>query len=429
MQHIERGKRALAAYHAYLQSDHDYRVWAEVLNMNEVEVGSVDLLDGQVNFARPDGGDGGPDRTASVVLSDPEGALAFGTSYAEDDDGVLWVDRLLRLKHQVEVPDEGIYADGAGTWTTTCMVGVPLNVSRDGGEVSVEMADKSVLADQGVRARTYRKGANVRNVLVSIMKDLTGERHIRVPKTKKKLSRPYTVGMGEDQLTPWRAFKRIAGAEMGWRAYYSADGYATAESTRTKKVAVPIPWMLKLPDSSTSFTDYINYVKVTSRRKMNNRTHFRNKKTKKIEYRDHPYLAIFTGVTVLPKNHRLSERSLARNGVVRTMPMVITDDNLKNAAEVNQRAKSEIKSGSDLENEQAFEIMPVFHLDTGDKLRLPMGVGRISFDQASIPLGTGGNMTIGAVKWVSRPVTVRRVRSRRVIIRPKKKKGGKKNDA
>jgi hypothetical protein len=411
MQHIERGKEALAAYHAYLQGDHDYRLWVEVLTLEEREVTEVDVLDGQMNFAKPD--DNGPERVASLVLSDPEGALEFGTSYASDDTGTLWVNRLLRVKHEVEVPAHGVF-------TTTCVVGLPLAVSRTGGEVNVEIADKSVLAHHGVRPRTYKKGTNVRVALVSILRDLTGERNFRIPKTKKKLSRPYTVGMGEDALTPWEAFKRIAGKEKGWRAYYSADGYATCEPTQAAKGVVQVDHVLSLPDASTSFTDFINYVKVTSRRKMRNK-----KKDNEAKKRD--ATIVFEGVAMLPDGHRLSAPSLARHGVPRLLPLVVDDDDLKSAGQVNDRTRAELKAGSEVESEQAVEVMPFFHLDTGDKLSLPLGIGNVAFDECSIPFGVGGNMTLGTHKWVSRPVKVRRVRSKKTVQR-KKKKGGKKND-
>lgn len=415
MQHIERGRKALEAYYATLQDDHDFEVWVEILNLEEKPLTEVDILDGQVNFSRASEG---PERTASLVLSDPEGALSFGTSFADDPRGVIYVNRLVRIRHQVDVPDYG-------RWTTTCMVGLPLAVSRSGGEIGLELADKSVLADHGVRPKTFKKGMNVRSALVSILSDLTGERHFRIPQTKKKLSRPYSVGMGEDALTPWQAFKRIAGKEMGWRAYYSSDGYATCESTRAKKIPVDVPWMLALPDSSTSFTDFVNYAKVTSKRKMKNKA--KDKKDEKNEKKEKEITIIFSGVGALPRQHQLSEQSLNRNGVPRTLPLVVSDDNLKTQKAVRDRVRSNLKTGSDVDNEQAFEIMPLFHLDTADKIRLPMGVGAISFDECSIPLGTSGNMTVGEVRWVSKPVKVRRVRSKKTVIR-KKKKGGKKND-
>lgn len=418
MQHIERGAPAVGAYHHYLQGDHDFRVWAEILTMEETPVAEVDLLDGQVNFSDASGGETGPDRTASVVLSDLDNALSFGTSFADDPTGTIWVNRLVRVKHEVEVP---VY----GTFTTIVMVGVPTSASQQGGEVALELADKSLLADHGVRPRTYKKGTNVREALVSILRDLTGERKFRIPQTKKTLSKPYTVGMGEDALTPWQAFRRIAGAEMGWSAYYSGDGYATCEPTSAKKNVVQVEHVLNLPQSGASFTDFANYAKVTSRRKMKNTK--KQKNQGKNEPKKKGVTMEFEGVAVLPPTHRLSEQSLARHGVPRTLPLVVSNDNLKDGKEVAEATRQALSNAAVIVSEQSLECMPFFHLDRNDLLLFPLGIGAVPLSQGSLPLGTGGNMTIGAKKWVSRRVTVKRVKSKKTVIK-KKQKGGKKND-
>lgn len=396
----------LEKYHAHLQSDHDFRVYADVLTLEQTFVNSVDILDGQVNYAATNEGS---ERTASLTLSDPEGALDFGVSFSRDDTGELWVNRLVRVRHQVDVP-------GIGTVTAIPFIGLPTVVGRKGGEVALELGDKSLLADHGVRPRTYKKGARVDLVLRSILYDLTGERYLRIPVTSKKLSRSYTVGMGENSLTPWSAFKMIAYNEMRWRAYYSCDGYAVCEPLTTAKTKVPIPYVLSLPDSSADFSSFINYVKVTSRRQVQN-------KSKNGKPKGKPYVVIYEGVAVLPSDHDLSEQGLARNGVPRTLPLVIDDNNLKNSAEVTTKAKNSLYSGSGVGTDQSYEIIPVFHLDKGDMLDLPMGIGVVPFDRASIPLGVGGNMTLGKQKWVSNPVKVSRVKSKRTIIRPKAKGG------
>lgn len=404
-------------YHDHLQTDHDFRVWCEVLTMEEEFVTEADMLDGQVNFTR---GQDGPERTASITLSDPDNALAFGTQYAADDTGTLWVNRLLRAQHAVYVPRLGFEVQA------TAFIGVPTSVGRSGAELNLELGDKSLLADHGVRHRTYKKGSNVRSVLVSILRDLTGERHFRIPTTRKKLSQKYTVGMGDDAVTPWDMFKRIAGKEMGWRAFYSNDGYATCEPTSAVHPLVTVHSLLELPNASTSFDDFINYAKVTSHRKPKQRKKDKDDDKKKPKPREVTQI-IFEGVAVLPNSNRLSEQSLARNGVPRTLPLVVTDDDLKTQKEVTARARSELQGGSGLDSQQSYETIPFFDLEPGDRLALPQNVGVIPFTECSIPLGVGGNMTIGAHKWVSRPVKVRRVRSKKTVIR-KRAKGGSKHE-
>lgn len=403
----------LQIYHAHLQSDHDYQVWADILNINGVLVGTVELLDGQVNG---DTGGDGPDRTASIVLSDPDGALEYGTNYTTDDKNVIWMNRLVRIRHRTYVPKLGMNV------TATVFVGSPTAVSRKGAELGLELADKSVLSDHGVRARTFKKGMNVRNALVRCLRDTTGERHFRIPTTKKTLSKSYTTGMGQDIVTPWQLFKKIAAAEMGWRAYYSADGYATCEPTSTTKHVLRVDSLLTLPETSTSFTEFVNYVSVTSKRK----PVIKKKMTKAVKKKLKATTITMTGVAVLPTSHRLSERSLARNGVSRTLPLVIHNNNLKSVAQVNSFAISSLKTGSGLQDEASYEIIPFFHLDPYDKITLPLSIGAVWNHKVSIPLGVGGNMTLGGTRWVSRPVVVKRTSSKRTVTR-KKSKGGSKS--
>jgi len=409
MQHQGRTLAARTAYHEYLQSDHDFRVWVDVLTIEQKYVGTLDLLDGQMNYAN---GNDGPTRTGSVTLSDPEGALNFGSDYLRDPKGILWVNRLLQVWHEVTVP-------GYGDFTTSCIVGLPTSVARSGAEVSLEMGDKSLLADHGVRSRTYKRGAQVDHVLRSLLADLTGEKHMRIPSTKKTLSRTYAVGMGEDSLTPWDAFKRIADQEMNWRAYYDGLGFAVAEPTSSAKNPPKIHSLLALPAAATSFTDFSNYARVTS-----HRTPVNKAKTKKDESL---VTTIYDCIVVLPKDNELSEQSLNRNGVPRTLPLVSVNDDLKTLKDTLTAATNELKHNSGLDAQKTYEIIPMFHLDPFDYVDLPEGVGSVAlYAGASVPFGTNGNMALGAHKWVSRPSRVRKIRAKKTLKRHKKK-GGKKD--
>lgn len=412
MQHLYRTAKARKAYHDFLQSDHDFSIVVDVLTINERRVGTLELLDGQVNFSN---GKDGPCRTASLTLSDPSGAMHFGGDYMRDPKGILWINRLVQIWHIIDVP-------GYGTWETSVMVGVPTAVSRSGAELSLELSDKSLLADHGVRPRTYKKGMQVDVALRQILRDQAGEEHFKIPNVKKTLSRPYTVGMGEDALTPWQAVKRIAGQEMGWRAYYNGKGFAVCEPTSAAKKPLKIENVLALPEASTSFTDFVNYVRVTSRRKPSNKS-----KGKKKDEQKGPELKIIRDsvVALNPKNE-LSQESLARNGVKRTLPLVESNDDLKTIGDTTDEAIRLLKQNSGIEQEKTYEIIPIFHLEPFDKVRLPGGIGVVRLDTASIPLGTGGNMTIGDHKWVSKPVKIKRLR-RKVTVKKRKKKGGKAN--
>jgi len=410
MQHQGRSLAARIAYHERLQSDHDFRMWADVLTINQNYVGTLDLLDGQMNYSD---GTEGPVRTASISLSDPEGAMDFGTDYMRDPKGVLWINRLIQVWHEITVP-------GYGDFTTSCIVGLPTTVARSGAEVSLELGDKSLLADHGVRPRTYKAGERVDNVLRSILEDCTGEKFMRIPKTKKTLSRTYALGMGENSLTPWDLFKRIADQEMNWRAYYDGLGWAVAEPNSDAKNPPDIHSLLALPSAATSFTDLSNYVRVTS-----HRTPVNKKSTKKVDESRVHYT--YDSIVALLAANELSEQSLNRNGVPRTLPLVVVNDDLKSLKDTLTSATNELKANSGLKADKTYEIIPMFHLEPFDHVKLPEGVGNIRLaDGASIPFGTGGNMSIGVHQWVSKPSKVRRIKSKTTVKRDKKK-GGKKN--
>ena len=56
-----------------------------------------------------------------------------------------------------------------------------------------------------------------------------------------------------------------------------------------------------------------------------------------------------------------------------------------------------------MNNDMSWPVIPVFHLDPGDPVRLvtPDGTTVLPLQEASIPLGVGGDMTVGAVRPVS----------------------------
>jgi hypothetical protein len=192
------------------------------------------------------------------------------------------------------------------------------------------------------------------------------------------------------------------------------------ESTSAGKNPVHIESVLALPEASTSFTDFSNYVKVTSHRKPSNKSKGKQKDEKKQEN----ITIVRDSIVALRKTNELSKESLARNGVPRILPIVEINDDLKTLADTTDEAIRILKSNSGLEQVKSYEIIPIFHLEPFDKVHLPLGIGTVNLHEASIPLGVGGNMTIGAHKWVSKPVKIRRIRHKRTVNK-KKHKGGK----
>jgi hypothetical protein len=278
---------------------------------------------------------------------------------------------------------------------STPFIGVPTSASRNGGEVNLELGDKSLLMDRGQKEKTYKKGWDARDALVDIIRN-AGERnyHVPVPNKSKKLSRPYSVGMKDAKTTPWKVAKRIARKELGWRLEFRADGRLVAEPLRTHRPKIPVKDILSLPNGSVDFTTFGNYVKVTSKRKQ-----------KRV-------VSTWEGIATLPPKHELSANNpnMMRNGAPLYRPLVIEDDSLKSKKEVDDRAIDELRSVSEIAVDQSYEIIPMFHLDNHDHLDLPLNVGIVPLDTGTIPFGTGGNMTVGDHVWASKPVTIKRKR-------------------
>lgn len=358
------------AYHAHIQETHDFWVWADVLTLEEGQVNRVPLIDGQVNLNREDTG---PRRTATITLSDPDNALTFGSPLVQDEDGVLWVNRLVRVQHKVILPDYGDVI-------STPFIGLPTSVARKGGDLSMELGDKSLLMDHGVKPKTYSKGANAAATVEDIIRNQTGERNYSIPSDPKKLSGPYTIGPAED-ATPWVIAQKIASDELGMRLELQADGKVVMEKKDADRDKVSVDHVLELPDVQADLA-FINYAKVVGKKKASQ-------------------------VRELPSSDSLSGKSLGRNGAPFYRALIVEDDKLKGSA-IGNRAQKELDAGSRINIADTYATIPFHHLDNKDLLLLPHGIGQVAFEEGSIPLGAGGNMTVGAKVWVSKPVTVRR---------------------
>ena len=330
-------KNELPIYNRFIQGDHDFEVWVDVCNLEERPLYQIPLLDGQVNLQDDDG----PERTASLTISDPEHALSFGQRFAFDDRGVVWVNRLLKVRHRVYCTPLAKHV------TATPFVGVPTSASRNGAELGLELSDKSLLASHGVHEKTYKRGARASDVLIDILRD-TGERHLRIPQSDRKLKRAYTVGMKDPSIWSWPVARRIARKELNWRLEIKGDGWIVAEHLHAHRARYPVLDLFDLPQGQTDFTEFGNYVKVTSKR------------TKK------KITETWEGIAQLPARHDLSASSLARNGSPRYLPLVLEDDTLKSKKQVDDRVIQELRSVSDIRYDQTYAIIPPFHLDNHD---------------------------------------------------------------
>lgn len=363
-----------AAYLRRVQSSHDFRIEVDILTMEERQVGSARFLDGQVNF-----NESHPRRTASFTLAEPAGALNFSEGSAFSGTAV-WANRLLRVRHVVSVP-------GYGEVTAIPFIGVPTAMSRNGGEVTVECADKSALAMTGCAPYTVSVGGSAHGAIQTILKVCTGEQSLRVPASTRRLSRSYAVGW-DDSTSPLLVCEQIAARELGSQIFWSNDGYATVRPLPTSPV-VDFGRVTAPADTKVDFTQVKNYVSVTSAGKA-------------------------TSIAQPAADSTISAEYLARNGVVRWLPLMIDESTYTTTAQTSARAQQELAAASLSEDVNA-SVVPLFHLDVDDlgTLTADDQTRTVRLSSGAFGLGVGGDseggadMSIGSKAWVSKRVAPR----------------------
>jgi hypothetical protein len=355
-----------AAYVARINGSHDFRMTVDVLDTAENVVGQAVLIDGQVNLQRNQQ----IHRTGSLTLSDPDHALNLdGDSVWE---GAVFGNRMVRVTHTVTVPGFGDVSACVGVFKIA-------SLQRDGIEVQVELQDKTAWAVRGTKPFGVKKGANAVEAFRYVLAHGTGETKFRLPAgSKVRLDQALSIGWSDD-ASPAVACDYIA-ALLGMDWDYSSDGFATLRQTSTTPV-----WtfdtdvnVTALPTGANDWADAVNYVRVNG-----------GKKGAK------PGTATLT-------NHPNAPGRLGRNGVDLYLPL-IDDKTFKTYAQRNKRASKVLAKHRDMNVDMAWPVVPVFHLDAGDRVRLvtPDGSTTVPLNEASIPLGVGGDMTVGAIKAVS----------------------------
>lgn len=397
----------LPAYRQRLFGSHDFSIEVQVLDRDEKPLGTATFIDGQKNMHA----DAQIRATASLVLSDPEGALDFG-----DDAGwlpnLISARRLVRVQHILQMP--------WGPVVTTAFVGVPSVPDRSGADVRVELQDKSALWARGCPPMTVRKGMNAVDAIERILRLRTGEFRFRFPKKRKRLSHAYSVGW-DDESSPLEVCRKIARRELGMQLVASADGYALLRK-KPKNSSLTIPHITGAASMSADFTAMTNWVRVRGHKKS---------KTKNLDgggtvtTTSRP-----VAIARIKKGRMFSAEWLARKGVPLYWPRTIDDDSLRKLEVVKREARDELRDSDQLTDAPGITCVPFFDGDVDDLVRVDTpGEGgiRVRLGDCSIPFGVGGEMTIGTRRTVSRqwPSKVRGRVVRTKKVHRKKPKGDK----
>lgn len=400
------------AYLTRLFSSHDYRIAVELLTLNETPAGSLVLLDGQINLQSGEQ----VRRTASITVSDPAGALDT-TGVTTLENAELGLNRLVRIVHTVHVPRSrvGNTTVPAFTVAVPCFIGPPSTMNRKGAEVSLELQDKTALALRGATTYTATKGTNARTAIRDILQKKTGEFRFNLGTGTRQLSKPYVVGLDEE-ASPWKVAAKIASAELGMQLFYSCDGYATLRS-KPGSSQLTIPFLTEEASSSTDFTAVNNYVQVTGKKSTT---------TSKTASGGTATVTTQPQAASQLTNGPLSPAALARKGVSRILPLVIADDAYTTVAQAKSKAELELAGSDQYQGSPTFSCVPFFHADVDDIVTVTgqRGSMTVRLEQASIPLGTSGDMSIGTHRWVSAAPSRRTSTTSNYhrTVKPKKKK-------
>lgn len=379
---------ALDRYLATILGSHEFSMTVDVLTTEEKLLASLvpQFLDGQVNLQR----DATIKRTATFSFFDPDHELGFDndTPFA----GSVFADRMLRATHTVSVPT-------IGDVSVVAFVGLIVKVSRADDVLAVECQDKTLFAVEGTpHHKTVKKGTNAVDAIEAIMRQCTGERRFRFPKgTKARLPKSYTVGL-KPESSPWAVCQKIA-KQVGMELFYAADG-ALVLRRRPQGAVLTLREGESLTSEPTSENDIStvrNFVAVTGERKIKVQTKDGGTKKKAVN---------FTRSAKASPRLAMSAPKLGRNGVPRWLPLLIDDSSIKKGKVAARRAKDELAASIPVGVAVSASAVPVFHLEYGDPVRLVTKSGALTvpFVEASIPLGDGGDMTIGAQRRVSKPV-------------------------
>ncbi len=392
----------LAAYHERITGSHDYDIFVDVLTMNERPLSPAALVDGQINIQR----DTGVRRTGTLTLLDPDSGLNLDT--ASPSKGALFANRLVRVRHVVDVP-------GYGNVIATPFIGPISKLNRNGATIDIEVQDKTALAILGCPPITVTKGTNAVSAIVKIMRERTGEFRFRVPVgTRQRLARNYSTGW-PDESSPWAVCGRIA-RSAGLQMFYSCDGYFTLRPRPTQPVfEFDEAVLTSAVSGDNDFSGFVNYARATAGDKIvriaeapadhpmsPGNVEFKRNGVKRYL----PSLADVTGPGDRPDRPGTKRRPASKAQLHKFATEMEKYGNRVNTASglAQATADSLLAAGLPMNANLAAAAVPVFHLDVDDPILLSTRTDEtiLPFAEASIPL-TNGDMSVGLKRRVSRP--------------------------
>lgn len=353
------------AYLDAIRFTHFMRVLVSVYDQNEALVGLLNgnVVGGQVDFDSTSD----IDRTLSIKMVDPHQKFVFdsmGDIYAKNFVGVVY----------------GVFVPAIQRWVDAPLFFGPVShYVRNGHDVSIEAAGKESLLMDPVKQAPITDPADAR--VVSYIRSVAAAHG----ETK------FELGQGNGRTTPnsfnfdaararemgtWKFLRDLADS-INHRLFYDGRGYLVMEPDSRNDPTYTFQDVDGTPSVGYDLTEVRNQVNVFGKDKSGNDT--------------------LKASVQLAASHPLSEVSLSRNGVPRTLLEIIKNDNDLTVEDATAKAKRFLEKHSRAVIDVSFDSLVVPHLELGTPAKLRTDAFDADFDLKTftIPLTSSDLMSVG----------------------------------
>jgi hypothetical protein len=417
MLNLDLTKRQTEAFWATLKTSHRIKTKIHILDEDEeptndfnMKFGTTHLIDGAIQV------DNTQDISRSLTCTFLDPYRRFKWTPDHSSPGSLFTGDFLHVEYMVLVRDEnralGVYdtklhpkyhkvgAKAPIDYYQQYWVGVPVfhgpltTYEASGPEITIEAQSKEALLQAPYaipEGYTLGKHQHVDDAIQEVLRR-QGERKFRIPHLPFRLGEEVAV---HPQDFPWDIInggkqdskgKHVAGlvhrtGKHPHHCYYDAAGrFVVKRLNKDTVFRFYKDTVLTLPDVTYDPTKFINTVIV-------NGGSGKGKGKKPVQAK-----------VSLPRHHRLSPWSLARNGKPRELTMEVTVENLKTERDCAQRAHHLLEHHSQVGVDVAFDCLPIPTLEPGDVVRVKVEAGfelHAPVKQFTLPLTSSDSMSIG----------------------------------
>lgn len=363
-------------WQAAMLTTHLRDIWIRVLTLDQTVVTnnfhSNDLLDGQVNIDTSRDAIG----SCTLTLLDPTQSIGWEPDSPND---------FPHLRRMVQVIDRR-YVPALGAWID-CPVftGPVMSFTRDGATVTInaDSKDRLALSNFGTN-RTWKAKQRVTDIITDMLVGYSGEAasRLHLPSTKATIPKELTVHR-EDLI--WVRVRKLA-ASVGMQIFYDGRGHVIMRRAPAKS------------NLTVDRSSLCSSVKIDRQAPdLKNRWVVWGPKPKGKKPR-------ITADLRLPAKHPWSGQNLGRNGVPRWLLDFQQPGHVKNTAAAMAIARKARDEQLKTSQQMSIDMLPLPQIEPFDLVKVVdpvIGTFLLRANQYSLPLGTGGPASLGAIQRLS----------------------------